>query len=91
MAELRAAPSHALWLLVFLGIFPSAAAYLCWTKALSISPRTSLVTNYMFLTPFLSMLLDFAVRGGLPEASTFMGGAVIMGALVLFSLAGRRS
>ena len=90
VAELRAAPAHALLLLLFLGIFPSAAAYLCWTKALAITPRTSLVTNYMFLTPFLSMLLDFAVRGGLPEASTFAGGAVIMGALVLFSLAGKR-
>ena len=90
VAELRAAPAHALWLVLFLGIFPSAAAYLCWTKALAITPRTSLVTNYMFLTPFLSMLLDFAVRGGLPEASTFAGGAVIMGALILFSLAGKR-
>ena len=48
------------------------------------------MTNYMFLTPFLSMLLDFVVTGGLPEASTFAGGAIIMGALVLFSLAGKR-
>ena len=90
VAEMQAAPAHALWLALFLGIFPSAAAYLCWTKALAVAPRTSVVTNYMFLTPFLSMLLDFAVRGGLPEASTFAGGAVIMGALLLFSLAGRR-
>lgn len=91
VAELRAAPDHALWLALFLGIFPSAAAYLLWAKALSITPRTSLVTNYMFLTPFLSLLLDFAVRGGLPETSTFAGGAVIMGALLLFSLAGKKT
>ena len=89
-AEVRAAPAGALWLALFLGIFPSAAAYLLWTRALALAPRTSLVTNYMFLTPFLSMLLDFAVTGGLPGASTFAGGAIIMGALLLFSLAGRR-
>ena len=90
IAQVQAAPARALWLAFFLGIFPSAAAYLLWTRALALAPRTSLVTNYMFLTPFLSMLLDFMVTGGLPEASTFAGGAIIMGALVLFSLAGRR-
>ena len=90
VAELRAAPTSALWLALFLGIFPSAAAYLLWTRALSLAPRTSLVTNYMFLTPFLSMLLDFAVTGGLPGASTFWGGGIILGALMLFSIAGKR-
>lgn len=90
VAQVQAAPASALWLALFLGIFPSAAAYLLWTRALALAPRTSLVTNYMFLTPFLSMLLDFMVTGGLPEASTFAGGAIIMGALALFSLAGRR-
>ena len=90
IAQVQAAPARALWLALFLGIFPSAAAYLLWTRALALAPRTSLVTNYMFLTPFLSMLLDFAVTGGLPDASTFAGGAIIMGALLLFSLAGKR-
>ena len=90
VAEVRAAPASALWLALFLGIFPSAAAYLLWTRALALAPRTSLVTNYMFLTPFLSMLLDFAVTGGLPGASTFWGGGIILGALMLFSLAGKR-
>jgi len=91
VAEMRAAPAHALWLVLLLGIFPSAAAYLLWTRALSLAPRTSLVTNYMFLTPFLSMLLDFAVTGGLPGASTFAGGAIILGALLMFSVAGQRA
>lgn len=90
ITEMRAAPGHALWLVLFLGICPSAAAYLLWTRALALAPRTSMVTNYMFLTPFLSMLLDFAVTGGLPGTSTFAGGAVILGALLLFSLAGQR-
>lgn len=91
VAEVRAASAGALWLVLFLGIFPSAAAYLLWTRALAVAPRTSLVTNYMFLTPFLSMLLDFAVTGGLPDVSTFLGGAIILGALLLFSLAGKRA
>lgn len=91
VAEVRTAPAEALWLALFLGIFPSAAAYMLWTKALSLAPRTSLVTNYMFLTPFLAMLLDFVATGGLPDAWTFAGGAVILAALLLFSLAGQTS
>ena len=35
------------------------------------------------------MLLDFVVTGGLPDVWTFAGGAVILAALLLFSLAGR--
>ena len=89
VAEVKSAPESALWLALFLGIFPSAAAYLLWTRALALAPRTSLVTNYMFLTPFLSLLLDFVVTGGLPDAWTFAGGAVILAALLLFSLAGQ--
>lgn len=88
--EVRLASANALRLAVFLGIFPSAAAYLLWARALALAPRTSLATNYMFLTPFLSMLLDFAVSGGLPETATFVGGGVILGALLLFSLTGKK-
>lgn len=88
--QLRSASFDALAVVVFLGVFPSAAAYLFWARALALAPRTSLVTNYMFLTPFLSLLLEYVVTGGLPEASTFAGGGVILASLLLFSLAGQR-
>ena len=90
VAQGRSAPFAALAVVVFLGVFPSAAAYLFWARALALAPRTSLVTNYMFLTPFLSLLLEYVVTGGLPEASTFAGGGVILASLLLFSLAGQR-
>ncbi|OXS28979.1 MAG: hypothetical protein BCS36_09610 [Desulfovibrio sp. MES5] len=86
--QVRVAPARALLLLCFLGVFPSAAAYLCWGKALSLAPRTSLVTNYMFLTSFLALLLEYVVTGGLPGLSTFVGGGIILASLLLFTLAG---
>ena len=36
------------------------------------------------------MLLDYVVTGGLPDAWTLTGGAVILAALLLFSVAGQK-
>ncbi|MDR2893727.1 MAG: DMT family transporter [Deltaproteobacteria bacterium] len=77
-------------IVVLLGIFPSAVAYLCWSKALSIAVSTSSVTNYMFLTPFLTLLLGMALIAEQPNAGLLAGGALILGGLGLFSIARRR-
>ena len=90
VAEIRGAAAPQVWLVVFLGICPSAAAYLLWAKALSLAPSTGSVANYLFLTPFLALLLEYVVTGGLPGGATFVGGAVIMASLVVFLRAGRR-
>ena len=76
---------------VLLGIFPSAISYLCWSKALTIAQSTSSVANYMFLTPFLTLLLGMLLISETPNAGLLAGGALILGGLGLFSLAGRRS
>lgn len=87
--QMRAAPLSQAALVVFLGIFPSAIAYLCWTKALSLAATVSSVTNYMFLTPFLALLLEYVVIGELPGTGTFLGGATILSSLLLFVKAGK--
>ena len=74
--QLRNAPGEQLALVFFLGVCPSAIAYLAWAKALSIAPKTSRVTNYMFLTPFPALIWDYFVSGELPGAGTFAGGGV---------------
>lgn len=71
-------------LVIFLGMLPSAIAYLFWAKALSLSPDTSNVSNYMFLTPFLALLLEYVVTGTVPGLATFIGGGVIMVSLIIY-------
>ena len=88
--EMAAAPADRLAIACFLGIFPSAISYLAWGKALAIAPKTSLVTNYMFLTPFISVLLEYAFTGGYPDAGSILGGAAILAGLLLFTVAGKR-
>ncbi len=87
LEQARSAPVSATALVFFLGIFPSALAYLCWSRALALAPGTSSVTNAMFLTPFLALLLEWVVTGTLPGPGTFLGGALILVGLLVFSRA----
>lgn len=85
------ASASRIWLVIFLGAFPSAIAYVFWAKALSLAPSTSNVSNYMFLTPFIALLLDYIVTNRLPGIATFIGGGVIMASLIVFLCASRKT
>jgi drug/metabolite transporter (DMT)-like permease len=86
-SQVRAAPMAQTVLVCFLGVFPGGAAYLLWARAIALAEKTSSVTNYMFLTPFLTLMLDFAVTGKLPAVETFAGGGIILASLALFATA----
>ena len=76
---------------IFLGVFPSALAYLLWAKALSFAATTSDVTKFMFLTPLLSFVLGYVVISELPGVETWIGGALILSGLALFHISGQRA
>lgn len=90
VSEAEAAPSAHLLVLAYLGVICSACAFLLWMKALVLAPKTSYVTNYMFITPFLALLLELAVLGQWPDAGAILGGLVILAGLALFAVAGKR-
>lgn len=89
IAELSSATLPQLLSLLYLGVFPSGLAYFFWGAALSLTERTSEVTNYMFVTPLLSALLGFLLLGEIPSAGTLIGGGVIIGSIVIFNLKGK--
>lgn len=78
---------HHLLVLCYLGIFPSALAYLWWAKALMSADKTSDVTNFMFVTPFLTALMGFSIIGEIPTMTTCIGGLMIIAGLILFKKA----
>lgn len=82
--ELRAAPPAALGYVLVLGVFSSAVAYCAWAKALSLAPNASSVSNYMFVTPFLTTLLGLWIAGEPVETPTVVGGVLIIAGLLLF-------
>lgn len=89
--QLASAPLIPLGAVILMGIFPSTVGYVCWSKALSITQKTSTVTNYMFLTPFLSTLLGFFLILEIPGISTVVGGLIILLGLVLFRISEKHS
>lgn len=78
------------WLyLSILGIFSSAIAYVSWTKAFAKAKQTSQVSNYMFITPFLTSVLAFIMTREVPEPSTIVGGGIILFGVFLFNFGGK--
>ena len=72
-----------------LGVFSSAVAYCSWGKALSLAENASSVSNYMFITPFLTTLLGLWLAGEPLEPSTLIGGLLIIAGLALFRFGDR--
>lgn len=89
IGALREAPATAVAATVYLGVMPSAVAYLLWSFAMSFARKTSDVTNFQFLTPLFSTVLGFAILGEVPGIFTVIGGLVILGSVVLFGLKGK--
>jgi drug/metabolite transporter (DMT)-like permease len=85
IAEAKTADAENWLYVVLLGVFPSAVAYVTWSAAFQRAPRTSDVSNYMFITPFLSGLAGFLINGETPDISTILGGAVILSGVALFN------
>ena len=83
--EIKDAPAVQLFCVAALGIFSSAIAYVSWSKAFAKAKNTSSVSNYMFVTPFLTTLLGFLIAGETPDNSTILGGIIIMTGLFIFS------
>jgi len=83
--EVRTAPVQSLLAVLFMGIFPSAIGFLLWTKALSIAKQIGDVTNFMFVTPLLSTLLEIILIGDIPDTGTITGGLMILLGVALFN------
>ena len=83
--EVSGAPGIQFLYLIILGVFSSAVAYGAWAKAFSKAEKTSQVSNYMFITPFLTSLLGFLLAGEVPDQATLVGGAVILLGVFLFN------
>ena len=83
--EISAAPAIQFVYLVILGVCSSAIAYVSWSKAFSKAKNTSQVSNYMFITPFLTSVLGFIIAGEVPDRATLCGGGIILLGVLLFN------
>ena len=71
--------------LFVLGVLASAVGFVSWSLALKNTPKVSYVTNYMFITPFLTTIMGFWLANELPGIYTLLGGALILSGLAIFN------
>ncbi|MCL2398073.1 MAG: DMT family transporter [Defluviitaleaceae bacterium] len=81
--ELPAAPMSANMVVIYLGLFPAAFAYLLWSYALEKSEKTVYVTSFLYLSPFLAALMAFIWLGERMPPLAFVGGVIVVAGMVL--------
>lgn len=87
--EVSGAPPLQLLYITILGVFCGALAFAAWGQAFKKAKQTSSVSNYMFITPFLTALLGFALAGELPDLATIVGGAIVLTGMLIFNFGDR--
>jgi len=76
-------------IVVVMGILPAAVANLSWGYALSTAEKTAHVTAFLYLTPFLATLIGFLWMGETFSLWALLGGAVIVGGMILTNTLGK--
>ena len=79
------APLIQMLYVLILGVFSSAIAYIAWAKAISLAEKTTYVSNYMFVTPFLTTILGFIMINEIPDKATILGGIIILSGLFIIA------
>ncbi len=83
--DVKTAPLNDTLAVVYLGLFPTAIAYMTWSYALTRLP-TFRASCWMFMLPLVSCLLGWLVLGEMPDGLTFLGGLIAMGGAILVTL-----
>lgn len=79
---LGAASADTIWWILYLGVFPSAIAFVAWAYALSHADAGKFAQS-TFLVPFITALMAWLLLDEVPPALAFLGGAMcIAGVLV---------
>lgn len=67
----------------YVGVFEMGLTFVLWLRALRLSRSTALVSNLVFLSPFLSLIVIHFVVGEAIALSTVVGLLLIVGGIVI--------
>lgn len=82
------APIAKTMVVIYLGIFPGALAYLSWSFALS-KVQASFVSSFLFLVPLLTLGIAWIWLSEIPTFYTWVGGALIFAGVVCMNTLGK--
>lgn len=74
---------------IYIGIFPTAIAYLTWAMALSLSKASS-VSSTLYLEPVISIITAWLWLKELPSSLSIIGGAVAISGVLIVQAYGKK-
>lgn len=74
---------------IYIGLFEMGITYILWLKALKFSVTTANVSNLVFTSPFISLVIIHFVVGESIMTSTIVGLGLIVGGIFLQQYAGK--
>ncbi|WP_391206832.1 DMT family transporter [Psychrobacillus sp. L4] len=74
---------------IYLGIFPTAIAYITWASALSLG-NASTVSNMLYIEPVVSIIVSWIWLHELPAPISIVGGIVAISSVILVNIYGKR-
>lgn len=75
--EIWTAPFSATVAGIYLGLFPGAIAYLCWSYVLSKIPASKAV-SFLYFSPAITTLLGWGILGEIPQLLAVAGGVIAL-------------
>ncbi|WP_428262653.1 DMT family transporter [Haliangium sp.] len=88
--QVSAAPSSAIWTVVYLGVFPGALAFAAWSYALS-RLTASNAAIFLYAVPPTAILIGWVALDELPSAMAIAGGGVALSGVAFFNYARNRA
>lgn len=85
LAEARQASLMTTGAIIYLGLFPSVAGYLCWSNVLSKLPASK-AANFLYLIPGLTILLAYIWLRELPTTTSLVGGLLALGGVIVVNV-----
>lgn len=89
LRAIKNASAAATLAVLYLGVFPAAFAYFCWSFVLSRMPA-SRASAFLYLVPVISIVIGYVWLKEIPARLSLIGGCLALGGVVLVNTLGRR-
>jgi drug/metabolite transporter (DMT)-like permease len=89
LASLPGAKPNATLAVVYMGIFPGAIGYACWTFVLS-RLSASIAVSFIYLVPAFAIVIAWLWLGEVPPAIALLGGLFVIGGVILVNTRGKK-